>query len=111
MNPQEIAILTPFRAQKKLIKVFFRNDKILKYIRISTVHAAQGSEFHTVIFDLVNESNNFLLKSKNRDAGRIINVALSRAKARNIIFSARDNTVNGIMNNVRSYISKNGIIL
>ncbi len=86
----DILVLTPFRAQRRLIKTFLKNGTI-RGVRVSTVHRAQGSECHTVIFDPVSGSNNFL---NTEDAPRLINVALSRAKARLVVFLSPDDLVN-----------------
>lgn len=74
----QLIILTPFRAQRTLIKGLLRN-KGIRGVTVSTVHRAQGSERHTVIFDPAQGDNDFL---KTEDARRLVNVALSRAKAR-----------------------------
>lgn len=73
--------MTPFRAQRSLIKAFLRNAG-LSHVSVSTVHKAQGSERHTVIFDPALGDSPFL---KTEDAERLINVALSRAEAQLII--------------------------
>jgi len=78
VDPDQIIILTPFRAQRTLIKGLLRN-KGVRGVAVSTVHRAQGSERHTVIFDPAQGDNDFL---KTEDARRLVNVALSRAKAR-----------------------------
>ncbi len=76
-EPHEILVLTPFRAQRALIRAMFKHDS-LRAVRISTVHRAQGTECSIVVFDPVNAGGTFL----NCDDGkRLINVALSRAKA------------------------------
>ena len=54
-----ILVLTPFRAQRTLIRVFLERAGY-KRVRVSTVHKAQGSECHTVIFDPVDGDNRFL---------------------------------------------------
>jgi hypothetical protein len=82
VQPEDIIVLTPFRAQRALVRQFLDNAG-LKRVAVSTVHRAQGSERHTVIFDPVQGDSPFL---KNEDTGpRLINVAISRAKARLII--------------------------
>ena len=79
--PQELLILTPFRAQRALIKsVLGRNRN--KEVLVSTVHRAQGSEKKIVIFDPVDAGCPFLNSNTGR---RLINVAASRAQAHLII--------------------------
>lgn len=97
-DASEIIILTPFRAQRRLIKSFLKNAGI-RGVRISTVHRAQGSECHTVIFDPVGGSLPFL---NTDDAPRLINVAFSRAKARLILCLSADDLKNPILQKVNS---------
>lgn len=77
VNPSSILILTPFVPQKKLIREKLKAAN-LGHVKVSTVHAAQGSERHTIIFDPVKGDSWFLRKP---DTGpRLINVAVSRAQ-------------------------------
>lgn len=78
---EDIVVLTPFRAQRTLIRSMLRHAGV-RGVQVSTVHRAQGSERHTVLFDPVKGNDDFLLTSL---AQRLVNVALSRAKARVII--------------------------
>lgn len=78
LDPEDLIILTPFRAQRTLIKSMLRHRKV-RGVMVSTVHRAQGSERHTVIFDPAQGGNDFL---RTEDARRLLNVAISRAKAR-----------------------------
>jgi DNA replication ATP-dependent helicase Dna2 len=77
----EILVLTPFRAQRNLIRNYLRTAEI-SGIDVNTVHRAQGSERHTVIFDPVDAASGFL---QDENGHRLINVALSRAQARLIV--------------------------
>jgi len=105
-----ILVLTPFRAQRILIKTFLRNTG-LKQINVSTIHRAQGSERHTIIFDPVDGSNDFF--SENERSSRLINVAFSRAKARLVIVLSKKDLYNKILHRVynklehTSYIDRN----
>ena len=103
LSPSDILILTPFRAQRTLIRIFLKNAKI-KNISVNTVHRSQGSERHTVIFDPVLASNAFLTESQNPDARRLVNVALSRAKARLILFVSYGDFVNPLFNQLKVII-------
>lgn len=78
VNPAQILVLTPFVAQRKLIRASL-NARGLRKVRVSTVHAAQGAEIHTVIFDPVNANSRFLTDPQN--GARLLNVAISRAQA------------------------------
>lgn len=75
-EPHEMLVLTPFRAQRALIRAMFKHDA-LRAVRVSTVHRAQGTECSIVVFDPVDAGGAFL---NCEDGKRLINVALSRAK-------------------------------
>jgi superfamily I DNA and/or RNA helicase len=84
---ERVLVLTPFRAQRTFIRAFLRRAG-RKNVFVSTVHRAQGSEQQTVIFDPVDGNSKFL---RGDEAERLVNVAVSRAKARFILLlSARD---------------------
>lgn len=88
LDEEDILVITPYRAQRTLIRQKLRNGGY-KRIQVSTVHRAQGSERDTVIFDPVAADNPFL---NNEDLGpRLINVAVSRAKARILFFASPEN--------------------
>lgn len=98
----KIVVLVPFKAQKNLILSFLRKENIHN-ISVKTVHKSQGSEYHTVIFDPVVGNEEFL---KTKEAKNLINVALSRAKARLIMcFSEEDlkNTIFNKISNITNY--------
>lgn len=99
---EDITILTPFRAQKNMIKGFLRRS-YLKKIHVKTIHKSQGSEAHTIIFDPVDGNNNFL---KTEEARNMINVALSRAKARLVVCLHEDDFENNIFFQVGNLIAK-----
>jgi len=77
IDESKILVLTPYHSQRMLL-----NEKLGtsagSRVLVSTVHAAQGTQHHTVIFDPV-KGNDGLLKGD--DGERIINVALSRSQA------------------------------
>jgi len=78
----QIAVLCPYRAQRTVIKNNLRRNGI-RDVKVSTVHRAQGTECHTVIFDPVIANNDFL---RDPEIGpRLINVAVSRAMARLVV--------------------------
>ncbi|MGM0855874.1 MAG: DEAD/DEAH box helicase [Pseudomonadota bacterium] len=78
-------ILSPLHSQLRLIREKARKSGIHN-IPCSTIHKAQGQEYHTVIFDVVNLSGNnrFLSEMLSQE---LINVAFSRAKARLIVLA------------------------
>lgn len=88
---ESIGIITPYRAQARLILKIAEDRGILNSnIRINTVHSFQGGEETVIIFDSVegegaskwwsylneNSKNNF------DNAFRILNVSISRAKSK-----------------------------
>lgn len=77
----DIVVLTPFRAQRALLKVTLERAGV-RGVDVWTVHRAQGSEHHTVFFDPVMGGTKFLCTPEAR---RLLNVALSRAKARVVV--------------------------
>lgn len=81
LDQSDILVLTPFRAQRALLRQKL-SGRGLRGVSVSTVHRAQGSERHTVIFDPVKGDCDFL---GTEDAGRLMNVAISRAKARLVL--------------------------
>ena len=91
VNPEQLLVLTPYRAQRALIKRKLFNAGFKKVV-VSTVHRAQGSEKDTVIFDPVVAATPFL---NNKDLGpRLINVAVSRAQARVFVIVSEENLKN-----------------
>lgn len=91
-----IAILTPYRAQNNLIhKLVADKDKALtgdkfKNVVPASVHRFQGRESELIIFDLVEgpmRQIRWLAGEFDTDAMRLINVAITRARAK-IIFIA-----------------------
>ncbi|MGY0196652.1 DEAD/DEAH box helicase [Leptothrix sp. BB-4] len=87
-EPHEIVVLTPFRAQRALIRAALQAHELSHLtgaVRVSTVHKAQGSEAPFVLFDPVDGRQPFL---QTEDARRLVNVALSRAQAKVIVYLA-----------------------
>lgn len=88
--PKDILVVTPFRAQRHKIRERLR-ELGLGSVAVTTVHRAQGGERHTILFDPVRGSSQFLISDEGR---RIINVAISRAKARLVITLSRGDRQN-----------------
>lgn len=88
-DERDILVLTPFRAQRALMRGLCKDGA--KDVRISTVHRSQGTECKIVIFDPVAAQNPFL----NSDNGRrLINVALSRAQAHVVLLLNQTDLIN-----------------
>jgi DNA replication ATP-dependent helicase/nuclease Dna2 len=104
LDESDIIVLTPFRAQRTLIKTFLRKAGYRK-VSVSTVHRAQGSERHTVIFDPAMGNTPFL---QTEDAPRLINVALSRAKARLVIILSPGDRKNPLFERIFNVIDNSG---
>ncbi|MBK6716910.1 MAG: AAA family ATPase [Burkholderiales bacterium] len=81
-QPQELIVLTPFRAQRSLIRQCLQQRGVNESVKVSTVHRAQGSEAPGVIFDPVDGRSPFL---NTEEALRLFNVAFSRAQARLLV--------------------------
>jgi superfamily I DNA and/or RNA helicase len=102
IDQSDILVLTPYRAQRTLLRAALKNAGY-KRVLVSTVHRAQGSERNTVIFDPVHASTSFL---NNRDLGpRLMNVALSRAKARLFVFASRENLLNPVIRQIAGILA------
>jgi len=82
-KPEELIVLTPFRAQRALIRQRLRARGLTEQLRVSTVHRAQGSEAPVVLFDPADGAQPFL---HGEEAQRLLNVALSRAQAKLLLF-------------------------
>lgn len=81
----DILVLTPFRAQRALIRSICQQHDRLRRLRVSTVHRSQGSEAPIVIFDPVQGQSAFLTGPTGR---RLVNVALSRAQVHAIVLAS-----------------------
>jgi len=93
VEADDILILTPFRAQRVLIRSMLGRQG-QKEVRVSTVHRAQGSERKIVIFDPVDAGSPFLNSESGR---RLINVAASRTQAHLIILAGNTDLRNPVL--------------
>lgn len=101
LDPAHILILTPFVAQKKLIREAL-NARGLRRVRVSTVHGATGAEMHTVIFDPVKGNSRFLT---DPDIGeRLLNVAISRTKACFVLLASIGDREHPLLSAIAEYI-------
>lgn len=98
-NGERVGIITPYRAQARLINKIAKDWGILDRIRVNTVHSFQGGEEIAIIFDCVEGPGvgrwSMLDQNAYEDACRILNVAMTRAKCKvflvahkNYLFSA-----------------------
>ncbi len=85
-QPKDIAVITPYRLQRHLIRKELTRRGITG-VEVQTVHRSQGSEKRTIFFDPV-------LGAHRAVSDRLVNVALSRAKARLVIALSRGDLLN-----------------
>ena len=90
----EVIVLTPFRAQRALIRRRLQAAGVPDAVKVSTVHRAQGSEAAVVLFDPVDGTQPFL---QTEEARRLLNVALSRAQAKVVVFLSASDAVNPLL--------------
>ncbi len=99
---ERVLVLTPFRAQRTLIRLFLRKARC-KHVFVSTVHRAQGTEQQTVILDPVDGNSKFL---RSEEAERLMNVAISRAKARLIVLLSAGDQRNPLLSRIGEMIEQ-----
>jgi len=87
-------VLTPFRAQRALIRRHLRLRGVPEAVKVSTVHRAQGSEAPVVFFDPADGGQPFL---QTEEAARLLNVALSRAQAKVIVHLSAGDIANPLL--------------
>ena len=86
-HPNEnLAIHTPYRNQRALLAGTAKNSSYPQEVSL-TVHRAQGREWDTVLFSVVDTTGKFFTTTLNpQNCGtQIINTAVSRAKNRLIL--------------------------
>ncbi len=93
-QPHELIVLTPFRAQRALIRQRLRAHGVSEAVKVSTVHRAQGSEAPVVLFDPADGAQPFL---QTEEAQRLVNVALSRAEAKVVVFLSPADAANPML--------------
>ncbi|GAB4425560.1 MAG: hypothetical protein Kow0031_05150 [Anaerolineae bacterium] len=83
-----VGIVTPYRAQSRLISRLLRDLKIAsEQVYVATVHRFQGSENDVIIFDTVEgpprrKAGKLVVGAQDSTAMRLANVAVSRAKGK-----------------------------
>jgi hypothetical protein len=92
VSQKEIVVITPYLNQSHLIQRLLHEEGMDKVL-VDTVHSLQGGEAKVVIFDPVDGMSNFLM---NDEGKRLLNVALSRAKAKLIVTMSKNDAQNPI---------------
>ncbi len=85
-----LAIITPFSAQKKVLKdLLFKHlgKELAANITIGTVHALQGAERPIILFSAVHDKKDKSLFYDYHGKFNMLNVALTRAKHSFIVFA------------------------
>src|SRR5262249_18477206 len=84
----EVGIVTPYTQQRDAILAGLRDRGLVTGVPVGTVHAFQGREFPTVVFDLVEDGRGWMAKAR-RDRGRyedngvrLFGVGITRARHR-----------------------------
>lgn len=87
----KIGIITPYRAQARILGKRIEDSNLRKYVEVATVHRFQGREKEVIIFD-VSDSKPYhpsrLVSVKNDEENqseRLLNVAVSRAQDKLIV--------------------------
>lgn len=93
-RPDELIVLTPFRAQRALIRQRLLALGVGPSVKVSTVHRAQGSEAPVVLFDPADGAQPFL---RTDQAQRLVNVALSRAQAKIVVYLSPADAANPLL--------------
>ena len=90
-QPRQVAIVTPYTAQARLVGSLLRDLKLERAVRTATVHRIQGGEVPTLIFDSVEapgERPAPMVDDTREPAARLLlNVALTRAQQRLIMLA------------------------
>jgi hypothetical protein len=95
VNGDRIGIVTPYRAQSKLINKIAQDRGIVDSLRVNTVHSFQGGEEQVIILDCVEGPGApkwSLLDDQrpNSDARLLLNVALTRAKSKIFLIAHKE---------------------
>jgi hypothetical protein len=104
---EDIAVVTPYRAQAKLIKEVLRN-RGFGDVRVGTVHTFQGGEKKIVILDLVVRNRKVMSKSPilgGEVSRRLLSTSMSRAIEKLIIIGSWDVLKSSNVESLRKLLS------
>ncbi len=100
-----VLVITPYRAQVKLLKRLAKETKNDKVIGIGTIHRHQGAERDVVIVDLVRAA----LSWTKSERAMLLNVAMSRAKRQFILLASRDELATPVLNQLIAHLKQESI--
>ncbi|KAG8995284.1 Tripartite DNA replication factor [Tulasnella sp. JGI-2019a] len=92
--PSQIGIISPYRQQIKLLTHLFRNTEAEQEIEILTADRSQGRDKDCILMSMVRSNDEGQVGDLLRDWRRM-NVSLTRAKAKLIVFGSRS-TLQGV---------------
>ncbi len=86
-----VAVITPYRAQARLIWRLLRDARLDKSVDVGTVHRFQGLERKAIVFDTVESPPEqpapFVSGGYGSEAMRLINVAMTRAQSELVVIA------------------------
>lgn len=89
-----IGIVTPYTAQRQLIKEKLQEEGLDFFVRVGTIHAFQGLEFIGLVFDTTESPeiriSRFTSDEWGTNAMRLLNVAITRARHKLLIIANMD---------------------
>ncbi len=87
----QVAIITPYRAQARLIWRLLREARLDRSVDVGTVHRFQGLERHAIVFDTVEAPPEkpapFVSGGYGSEAMRLVNVAITRAQSELVVIA------------------------
>ena len=104
---EDIAVVTPYRAQARLIKEVLRN-RGFGDVRVGTVHTFQGGEKKIVILDLVVRNRKVMSRSPilgGEVSRRLLSTSMSRAIEKLIIIGSWDALKSSNVESLRKLLS------
>jgi superfamily I DNA and/or RNA helicase len=115
-DERPVAIVTPYRAQARLIWRSLRDARLERRVDVGTVHRFQGLERQAIVFDTVEAAPErpapFMRGGYGSESMRLINVAITRAQSRLVIVAdtahlrralPRDATLLGLVGLLKGY--------
>lgn len=93
-DPQPIAVITPYAAQRKLLSKLISDVQLDQWVIAGTVHSFQGNQADLVIFDCVLDEPYYSARLCNpkarQDVLRDLNVAVTRAKNKFVLVGSSE---------------------